>query len=207
MVTRLLHATDDQDLNGRRGIVPRPGSADSGYTAFMIRTVSFVMLLVAGSTILWGQDKLTSTGTQRYFDVIRRSLEASADVMPAEKYGYRLTPDQMTFGEWLIHSAQRNYADCAVLKSESPPVTAQQLSALKEKNEVSKALKDSFAYCAAALAAEDDQKVIASPQTANAFLHVLIHNNEIYGNIVGYLRSVGIVPPSTAARANQKSKD
>jgi len=49
--------------------------------------------------------------------------------------------------------------------------------------------------------------VAASPQTANAFLHVLIHNNEIYGNIVGYLRSVGIVPPSTAARVNQKSKN
>jgi hypothetical protein len=183
------------------------GGADSGYTAFMIRTVPFAILLLAGSTILSGQDKLTSTGTQRYFDVIRRNLEAAADVMPAEKYGYRLTPDQMTFGEWMIHSAQRNYADCATLKSESAPVTAQQLSALKEKSEVSKALKDSFAYCAAALAAEDDQKVIASPQTANAFLHVLIHNNEIYGNIVGYLRSVGIVPPSTAARANQKSKD
>ena len=157
--------------------------------------------------MLAGQDKLTSTGTQRYFDSIRRNLEASADVMPTEKYGYRLTPDQMTFGEWIIHSAQRNYADCATLKSETAPVTAQQLASLKEKSDVTKALKDSFAYCAAAFAAEDDQKVIATAQTANAFLHVLIHNNEIYGNIVGYLRSAGIVPPSTAARANQKSKD
>jgi hypothetical protein len=173
--------------------------------AFMLRTVAAAILLL--TTILAGQDKLTSTGTQRYFDVIRRNLEASADVMPADKYGYKLTPDQMSFGDWLIHSAQRNYADCATLKSESPPVTAQQLSALKGKSDVSKALKDSFAYCATALAAEDDQKVIASAQTANAFLHVLIHNNEIYGNIAGYLRSVGIVPPSTAARANQKSKD
>ncbi len=173
----------------------------------MIRIVAFAILLFEGSTLLSGQDKLISTGTQRYFDVIRRNLEAAAEVMPAEKYGYKLTPDQMTFGEWLIHSAQRNYADCATLKSESSPVTAEQLSALKDKSEVTKALKESFAYCAAAFAAEDDQKVIASPQTANAFLHVLIHNNEIYGNVVGYLRSVGIVPPSTAARANQKSKD
>jgi hypothetical protein len=33
-----------------------------------------------------------------------------------------------------------------------------------------------------------------------------VHNNEIYGNIVGYLRVSGIVPPSTASRANQKKK-
>jgi len=31
-----------------------------------------------------------------------------------------------------------------------------------------------------------------------------VHNNEIYGNIAGYLRVSGIVPPSTAARAGQK---
>ena len=30
-----------------------------------------------------------------------------------------------------------------------------------------------------------------------AFLHTTVHNNEIYGNIVGYLRANRITPPST----------
>ena len=30
-----------------------------------------------------------------------------------------------------------------------------------------------------------------------SFLHTSVHNNEIYGNIVGYLRANHIVPPST----------
>jgi hypothetical protein len=30
-----------------------------------------------------------------------------------------------------------------------------------------------------------------------SFLHTTVHNNEIYGNIVGYLRANHIVPPST----------
>ncbi len=143
---------------------------------------------------------------QRYYDSIRRNLEAAADVMPADKYTYKLTPDQMSFGEWIIHSAQRNYADCAVLKGETAPVTAQQLAALQGKDAIDKALKDSFGYCNSIFESLDDQKILATPQTTNAFLHVLIHNNEVYGNIVGYLRSSGIVPPSTAARGNQKSK-
>ena len=71
---------------------------------------------------------------------------------------------------------------------------------------MSQALKDSFAYCAAALAGIDDQKVLASPQMTYALLHVAVHNNEIYGNLAGYLRSSGIVPPSTASRAGQKGK-
>ena len=92
----------------------------------------------------------------------------------------------------------------AVLKGESAPEAEKQLAGLKAKAEVSKALKDSFAYCASALAAMDDQKAASSPQMSMAFLHVIVHNNEIYGNIVGYLRASGIVPPSTAGRGNQK---
>jgi hypothetical protein len=46
----------------------------------------------------------------------------------------------------------------------------------------------------------DDQKILSSPQMVTSFLHTTVHNNEIYWNIVGYLRANGITPPSTAAR-------
>jgi hypothetical protein len=146
------------------------------------------------------QDNLKTTVTQRYFNSVRRNLEAAADAMPADKYGFKLTDGQMSFAEWLNHSTERNYSDCATLKGE----TARTIPTLKDKAEVSKALKDSLAYCAAAIEGIDDQKVLASPQMTYALLHVVVHNNEIYGNIAGYLRVSGIVPPSTAARAGQK---
>lgn len=161
-------------------------------------------MLVLGT--LEAQNPLTTTATQRYFNVVRRNLEVSADLMPAEKYSFRLTEGQMTFAQWLVHSTQRNYSDCATLKSESVPEAERQAASLKEKAEVSKALKDSFAYCAAALETLDDQKAISSAAMSSALLHLVVHNNEIYGNIVGYLRVNGIVPPSTAARARQKGK-
>ncbi len=155
---------------------------------------------------LQAQNYLTTAATERYFNVIRKSLEASADVMPAEKYSFRLTPGQMTFAEWLDHSTQRNYSDCAALKSEAVPAAEHQAASLKEKAEVSKALKDSFAYCADALQNMTDEKAVSSAKVSTAFLHLVVHNNEIYGNIVGYLRVSGIVPPSTAARASQQGK-
>jgi hypothetical protein len=167
-------------------------------------TAKFLLCLPLLSGALFAQTNLTTTANTRYFEVVRKSLEASSDVMPADKYSFRLTDGQMSFGEWLIHSAQRNYADCATLKGETAPVSAKELAALKEKPEVSKALKDSFAYCAAILPGVDDQKVISTPQLSYAYLHIIVHNNEIYGNIVGYMRASGIVPPSTAARSNQK---
>jgi hypothetical protein len=166
------------------------------------------LLLCVGSlpAVLIAQNNLKTTVTQRYFTGIRRNLEAAADAMPAAKFSFKLNDGQMSFAEWLNHSTERNYSDCAALKAEPAPDAAKKVAGLKDKAEVSQALKDSFAYCAAALEGIDEQKVLASPQLTYSLLHIVVHNNEIYGNIVGYLRSTGIVPPSTAARTGQKGK-
>jgi hypothetical protein len=155
--------------------------------------------LAAG--LLNAQTNLTTAMTQRYFAGIRKNLESSAEAMPADKYGFKLTPGQMSFGEWLNHSIQRNFADCGVLKGETARA---QPNVFTEKADIVKALKESFDYCAAILATLDDAKVTSTPEMAYTFMHVAVHNNEIYGNIVGYMRASGIVPPSTAARQQTK---
>jgi len=172
-----------------------------------MRMTSKVLLCILGAAAgLSAQENLKTTVTQRYFNGIRRNLEAAADVMPAAKYGFKLTDGQMSFGEWINHSTERNYSDCTTLKGEAAPATAAKVAGLKEKAEVEQALKDSLAYCAAALETIDEQKVLASPQMTYSLLHIVVHNNEIYGNIAGYLRANGIVPPSTASRMGRGGK-
>ena len=156
--------------------------------------------------VLSAQNNLTTTVTERYFNGVRRNLEMAADAMPDAKYGFKLTDGQMSFAEWINHSTERNYADCATLKGDAAPEAAKKVASLKDKADVSQALKDSFTYCAAALAGIDDRKVLASPQMTYSLLHIAVHNNEIYGNIAGYLRTSGIVPPSTASKMGQKGK-
>jgi len=173
----------------------------------IVRMRNTILLGCLACAMLGAQNNVTSAAIQRYFNPVRRNLEASAELMPAEKYSYRLTPGQFTFAEWINHSTERNYRDCSTLRSEPQPEAAKRVPSLKEKAEVMQALKDSFAYCAAALEKMDDQKAGSSPEMSVAFLHVIVHNNEIYGNIVGYLRSSGFVPPSTAAvRSQSKTK-
>lgn len=171
-----------------------------------MRMRTCLLLSICLPAVLSAQDNLKTTVTQRYFNGVRRNLEAAAEAMPAAKYGFKLTEGQMSFAEWLNHSTERNYADCATLKGEAPPEAARKVPGLKDKTEVTQALKDSFAYCAAALEGTDDQKVLASPQMTYSLLHIVVHNNEIYGNLAGYLRASGIVPPSTASRGARKGK-
>jgi len=78
-----------------------------------------------------------------------------------------------------------------------------------------KALNDAFTYCDSAYAALTDasgMEVIditqeSGRQTRNLRMALLIlnygHNNEIYGNLVTYLRIKSIVPPSSEPRPQQ----
>jgi len=159
----------------------------------------FPLLLAVGLAVapLHAQGPLTTTNIQRYYMPVRIFLQGAAEAMPAEKYTFKLAPEQMTFGQWINHSTERNYVDCATLRGEPNPLPKAQTDLLTGKAEIVKALGESFAYCDAAFDGLDDQKVLASPQMVYAFLHTTVHNNEIYGNIVGYLRANGITPPST----------
>ncbi|MBS1860060.1 MAG: DinB family protein [Acidobacteria bacterium] len=165
-----------------------------------------VLFCIGCAPVVLSAQNLKTTVTERYFNGVRRNLESAADAMPADKYGFKLTSGQMSFAEWLNHSTERNYSDCATLKGEPAPEAAGKVPGLKDKAEVSRALKDSFAYCAAALAGMDEQKAMASAPMTYSLLHIVVHNNEIYGNLAGYLRVNGIVPPSTAARMGKKGK-
>lgn len=161
-----------------------------------MRAAAFLaaMLTVAP---LYAQGPLTTTNIQRYYTPVRLFLQGAADVMPAEKYGFKIAPEQMDFGQWINHSTERNYLDCAVLRGEPNPMPKAKTDLLKTKAEIVTQLRASFEYCDAAFAKLDDQKILASPEMVQAFLHTTVHNNEIYGNVVGYLRANKIVPPST----------
>ena len=107
------------------------------------------MFVLAAATL--PAQVLTIATINRYFNPVRGNMEAAAEAMPEGKYNYKITPDQMSFSEWLLHSVERNYLDCATLKGEPIPMDAKQVAAIKGKEAVTKAVKESFAYCAAAL--------------------------------------------------------
>ena len=157
----------------------------------------FTLMVVVAVAPASAQGNLTTTNIQRYYTPVRLFLQGAAEAMPAEKYTFKLAPEQMDFGQWINHSTERNYLDCSTLRGEPNPMPKAQTDLLKTKADIISNLAASFAYCDATFAKLDDQKILASPQMVQAFLHTSVHNNEIYGNVVGYLRANRIVPPST----------
>lgn len=162
----------------------------------MKATLLTVAVLAAAATV-HAENTLKTANIQRYYTPVKFDLIGAASIMPADKYAFKLDPAQMSFGEWMKHSTERNYLDCSTLRGETNPMPKAKTDLLQTKAEITKALADSFDYCDATFDKLDDQRILSSQQMVIAFLHTTVHNNEIYGNVVGYLRANHILPPST----------
>ncbi len=159
----------------------------------------FVLLFVLSSCVLAETNPLTQAVTARY-NSAKQNLIGAADVMPEENYAFKLSPEQRPFGLWVEHTAMGNYSFCAGIKGSAAPDMSK-IHGLTAKVELQKALKDSFDYCDTALSAMDDKKALTEAggkYPVNNMVSLIASLNEHYGNMVGYLRTKGITPPSTA---------
>jgi uncharacterized damage-inducible protein DinB len=115
-------------------------------------------------------------------------LEA-ADMVPPDKYSYKPTASVRTYGEMLGHVADGYNYFCgraAGKKVEWSDATAQGKT---DKATIVSALKTATSACAAAHAGEAGR----SPLLIQNFGHASLH----YGNVVTYIRMLGLVPPSS----------
>ena len=65
-----------------------------------MRTAIFTLFLAG---ICFGQNPLMQAYMPRY-DTMKNNLVEAAEAMPAEHYGFKLTPAQRAFGEWVDHT-------------------------------------------------------------------------------------------------------
>ncbi|HYT07025.1 MAG TPA: DinB family protein [Rugosimonospora sp.] len=148
----------------------------------------------------------------------RNTIVRSAEKMPEENYGMRpgTQLEVRTFGQQVGHVANYNFLWCSQAKGEKNPNAGNSLEKLNTKAEFLKALNDAFAYCEGVYASLTDASGLemvditqeSGRQTRNLRMALLIlnfaHNNEIYGNMVTYMRMKDIVPASSEPRPQQQ---
>ncbi len=167
------------------------------------------LLFLACSACALAQNPLTQAVTASYNGAKMNLIEA-AEAMPADAYSFKLTPGQRAFGDWMEHTAMGNYGFCASMAGTAAPAEAAHIHDLEGKADIQRVLKASFDYCDGVLKTMTDQKALAEVTIGErksfpvqGMVRMVGSLNEHYGNIVGYLRSKGVTPPSTA---RQKKK-
>jgi hypothetical protein len=160
-----------------------------------------LLLLAASAT---AQTKNPVSGALR--DILpgrQKNTIAAVEAMPADKFNYKPTPDQMTFGHLVAHMVEANYGLC----SNAAAVTAPKVEEVKDtdaKDKLVAALKTSFDFCADALSKMDDSKLgemtsgMGGQQLSRARFALGIASNwaDHYAEAAMYLRLNGLTPPT-----------
>jgi hypothetical protein len=160
------------------------------------------MLLLSSTPLLFAQTKNpVSTVVREILPRQEKNLEAAAQLMPAEKYDFKPTPEQITFGHLIMHIAESNNRLCAKISDAEEPK-----SDLKEsdgKDKLVAALNASFDFCNSALAKVDDSKLgdsitLFGHEGPRAFAMFALTNDwaDHYSAAATYLRLNGILPPT-----------
>ncbi len=131
-----------------------------------------------------------------------KNMVAAAESMPAEKYGFKPSPEMNSFGHLVIHIVQSNNLLCSKISGAAAPDT--KLADTDGKDKLVAGLKASFDFCSTALANVDDSKLGESmtlfgnhPASRAAALIALSDGwNDHYGAQAIYLRLNGILPPT-----------
>lgn len=141
---------------------------------------------------------------QRY----ARILVAAAEAMPADKYSYRPTPQQMSFAEIQVHLANEGNDELCGKLTGVPVPKRTAVDTTTTKEQLVARLKETFGFCETALAKLDDSKLsqpiqLFGPNPFSQAAAILITVGDWadhYSQEANYLRLNGVLPPTARPR-------
>ena len=170
-----------------------------------MKTCVGVMVLLAAATAAQAQDAANPVASSANEIVVRQTgyIIAAAEQMPADKYGYRPTPGQWTYGKIVAHVAQANFGVCGMLTGDSAG-KAPAVAETDPKEKLVAVLKQSFDSCKAAMDGLKDASLGATityfggakKPRARALVELTDDLEDHYSQMASYLRLNDMVPPS-----------
>lgn len=136
-----------------------------------------------------------------------KNIIAAVEEMPADKFGFRPTPQQITFGHLVVHMIGANYGLCSMISGVAAPPRPK-LADTDPKDTLAPALKSSFDFCAQSLAKVDDSKLGEQVRffggrnisRGNAMIIFAQDYGDHYSAAASYLRLNGLLPPTAQPR-------
>jgi len=164
---------------------------------------ALALLLLAASATAQVKNPIASA-LQEVLPGRQKNTVAAVEEMPADKFSYRPSADQITFGHLVAHMVEANYTLC----SGATAVAAPKVDEVKDtdaKDKLVAALKASFDFCGDALSKMDDSKLgeittggPGGQQVSRARFALGIASNwaDHYAQAAMYLRLNGLTVPT-----------
>lgn len=137
-----------------------------------------------------------------------QNMPAAADLMPPDKFSFKPTPEQMSFGEIIAHEAESNETLCGAMGGGAQKPSESAAGATAPKAELAARLRKSFETCRGVVAGLQDSALGDSvpffggrkATKARAAIALAQDWADHYAQAAMYLRLNGILPPSARPR-------
>jgi hypothetical protein len=137
----------------------------------------------------------------------QKNILGAIEAMPGDKFAFKPTSEQMSFGHLVTHIIESNYFLCAKA-ADVPEPKAESAKETDSKDKLLAAAKASFDFCSESLAKMDDSKLGDSVELfggrqfprAMAALGLASGWADHYAAAAMYLRLNNILPPSAQAK-------
>lgn len=133
----------------------------------------------------------------------QNNILGAIEAMPADKFSYKPTPEQMTFAHLVVHIIGSNNSLCSKV-ADVPAPKVEEPKETDSKDQLLAAAKASFEFCSEALGKMDDSKLGDTVEffgghqfpRAMGALGLASGWADHYAAAAMYLRLNGILPPS-----------
>jgi hypothetical protein len=170
-----------------------------------MKIATTLLFLVAAAASAHAQDIANPvvTSANEIFQRQSAYMVTAASEMPADKYGYKPTPTQWTYGKIIAHVIQANFGVCGMLSGDGPG-KGPAVTETTPKDDLIPVLKQSFDTCQKALDGLKDASLGgtityfggAKKPRARALIELTDDLEDHYSQMASYLRLNGMVPPS-----------
>lgn len=144
----------------------------------------------------------TRDGLVTQLESVSGYILAAAEQVSEDDYGYQPTPEVRTFGELVDHVADAHFAYCTAIGGGERPSAAG--AEATTKSQIVRRFRASREYCLDVYRSVDGNALAAGIDVFGSeatrvwtMIQNVTHDNLHYGNVVTYMRSLGMVPPSS----------
>lgn len=167
-----------------------------------------LLLVPAGATAQQPQLGPLASALRATLNRFTTNMPGAADLMPADKYGFKPTPAQMSFGEIISHEAESNETLCAAIAGGAGTPSESAAGATAPKDQLVARLRKSFEYCGTVIAKLNEATLGDSvpffggrkATRARAVIALAQDWADHYAQAAMYLRLNGLLPPSAQPR-------
>ena len=142
--------------------------------------------LIPGAAIAQNGDPVSAV--RKNWDQVAKWVSGSADLVPADKFSYRPAASVRTFAQLIGHIADSHNYYCAVASGQKLEWTDPVEKGPQDRATLLAKLKQSIEAC---------NKVYATAATSEPLIDNVAHSSLHYGNVITYLRMMGLTPPSS----------